>query len=108
MKKRKKTILAEIKKVLQTELNIGLGQVILFGSRAWGKPRKDSDYDLLVILHEQDTWQIRDRISACLYEIDLMYEICTQPIVISENDLLHSLRGKQAIFQKALEKGIYL
>ncbi len=80
----------------------------IFGSRAWGKPHKSSDYDLLVILREQDTWQIWDRISGCLYEIDLAYEICTQPIVISEDDLLHTIRGKQPIFQKALEKGIYL
>jgi predicted nucleotidyltransferase len=28
-------------------------EIILFGSRAWGQPRPDSDYDLFVIVAER-------------------------------------------------------
>lgn len=30
-------------------------KVILFGSRAWGKPRSDSDYDLMVIMDSDES-----------------------------------------------------
>ena len=29
-------------------------QIILFGSRAWGEPQPDSDYDLMVIVTRSD------------------------------------------------------
>ena len=33
--------------------------IYLFGSRAWGEPREDSDYDLLVIVPESDERPIK-------------------------------------------------
>ncbi len=79
MRRNRKTILNAIKTCLNTQLGDELKYVILFGSRAWGKAKTYSDYD-----------------------------ICTQPLVISEDEINNSLRGSQPIIQKALQKGIYV
>ena len=46
---RKKHIeyLREFKKEIKKKIT--LQKMILFGSRAWGKPRKESDFDMLIV-----------------------------------------------------------
>ena len=39
-------------------------QIILFGSRAWGQPRPDSDYDLFVIVAESDDHPLQGAVKA--------------------------------------------
>lgn len=50
-----KTELANIKQKIVSRLsaNPNVGEIILFGSYAWGQPNKDSDVDLLIILNQQ-------------------------------------------------------
>ncbi len=45
-------ILPEIVRRLVEEFNPE--EIILFGSRAWGQPRTDSDYDLFVVVAESE------------------------------------------------------
>lgn len=35
-------------------------KIYLFGSRAWGRPRKDSDFDLFIIKKTRAKWLNRD------------------------------------------------
>lgn len=105
MKKATK-ILAELKKLLSEKLGEDLKEVILFGSQAYGDAQKDSDYDFLVILKEKPDWKLKRKISEYCYKIDLEYEIFTDVHILAEEEL-NTLRGKQPIFQTALEKGIY-
>jgi predicted nucleotidyltransferase len=37
--------------------------VILFGSRAYGKAKKDSDYDILIIMKQSADWKIKREFS---------------------------------------------
>jgi predicted nucleotidyltransferase len=64
-------VLPEIVRRLVAEFN--REQVILFGSRAWGKPEPDSDYDLLVIVPDSSDRPPRRAARAyrCLREIDV-------------------------------------
>ena len=52
-------------------------EIILFGSRAWGQPRADSDYDLFVIVAESQEQLIRRMIRAshCLGGIDVSTDV---------------------------------
>ena len=53
------TVQAELNKLKELIINaIPVDQIYLFGSYAYGKPRKDSDLDLYVVL--KDEVQMRD------------------------------------------------
>jgi len=98
-------ILHKLKETLKSLLGENLKEVILFGSQAYGNAHADSDYDFLIILANIPDWKLRDKISDYCYEIDLKYEILTDIHILAEEEL-QTLRGKQPIFQTALEKGI--
>ena len=92
--------------LLRTKLLDNLKDVVLFGSRAYGKSIKDSDYDILIVLRDKADWKKEREISDLCYEIDLKYNIITDTHIISEAEL-STLRGKQPIFVNALEKGYH-
>ena len=45
--------------------------VILYGSRARGDARTDSDYDLLVVVDGEVDWRLEDQIRQRLYPLEL-------------------------------------
>ncbi|MFN0035697.1 MAG: nucleotidyltransferase domain-containing protein [Saprospiraceae bacterium] len=106
MKKRDK-ILQAAKQRLTAQFGEKIKDVILFGSRAWGKPTRWSDWDFVVVVRGEYDWRFENTVCDVMAEIDLDYEVVTQPLVISEDELKYSLRGSQPIFQTATQKGIY-
>ncbi len=75
-------VLVEIVQRLVTEFNPE--QIMLFGSRAWGQPRPDSDYDLFVIVNESEseTLPLKSavRAHACLRGLGISKDVivCTR------------------------------
>jgi predicted nucleotidyltransferase len=98
-------ILNELKSILSKNLGDNLKEVILFGSQAYGGAHANSDYDFLIILAQKPDWKLRNKISDYCYDLDLKYETFLDIHVLG-NEELNTLRGKQPIFQTALEKGI--
>jgi predicted nucleotidyltransferase len=47
-------------------------EVILYGSRARGEARPDSDYELLVWVDEEGDWVLEDQIRPRLYPLELL------------------------------------
>ena len=108
LKKRDK-ILREAKTRLVAAFGDKIKDVILFGSRAWGKPKPWSDYDMVVVLRGEFEcdWKTIQEIRSAVNSIDWDYDVLTQTLVISDYELEHSLRGSQPIFQNAIKNGIY-
>ena len=55
-----------IKKVVleeATRLGVRVEKIILFGSRARGDYREDSDYDILVVVRDKLDWRVKRKLS---------------------------------------------
>ena len=99
-------ILKDLKKLLVNNLGSNINEVILFGSYASGKSRKNSDFDILIILKLDYNYLYKRKIRDLCYEISLKYDVLIDSKIISLNDLKSS-EGKHPIYQDAINKGIH-
>ncbi len=81
-------------------------QVILFGSRAKGIPRPDSDWDLLIILREALDPAGKRRLLVRLEEALRAYRVPTDLILVSEPELPYKAACVGNITHYALREGI--
>lgn len=106
MKKRDK-ILQEAKTRLVAAFGDRVKDVILFGSRAWGKPHRWSDWDFVVVVRGAHDWKLDHTVWDIMTGIDLDFNVFTQTLVVSEYELKHTTARYEPVFVKALNQGIY-
>lgn len=99
-------ILKELKKLLLDNLGSNIDEVILFGSYAVKKSKRNSDFDILIILKSDYDYLYKRRIRDLCYEISLKYDVLIDSKIISLSDL-RSSEGKHPIYQDAINQGIY-
>lgn len=75
-------LLQKIKKKLDDLINGG--SVFLFGSRARGDSKDDSDWDILII-SEKINEKIKSNILKTLYDIELEENVIINPLILSRN-----------------------
>ena len=100
-------ILREAKTRLVNQFGEKIKDVILFGSRAWGKPSRWSDWDFVVVVRGDYDWKFRNEIWDVMTDVDLDFDLITQTLVVSEHELKHSIQGYEPVFVKALSEGIF-
>ena len=106
MKKRDK-ILQAAKQRLTEQFGDKIKDVILFGSRAWGKPTRWSDWDFVVVVRGEHDWKLDHAVWDVMYRIDLDFDVFTQTLVVSEYELKNTTARYEPVFVKALNQGIY-
>ncbi|MEL6721280.1 MAG: nucleotidyltransferase domain-containing protein [Bacteroidota bacterium] len=79
-------------------------EVILFGSRANGTARKESDWDFLILMSKSINYEIEDQIRDELYEIELEKEQIISSIVESSEDW--AKYEVTAIYKNIMREGI--
>lgn len=77
-------ILHKLKRRLQETVN--LDRIILFGSRARGNADKDSDMDVLVLINEPITHEIREKVSDCAWEAGFDDGIVVASLVYTKDE----------------------
>lgn len=102
----KLTILRDLKNYLQKEFNDSVKDIILFGSQAYGNASDLSDYDILIVLKKDYDARDENQIYDLCFDMNLKYNIIIDAHLISEREL-HTIKGKQPIFAKAIKSGIY-
>jgi len=74
----------EAARLIKAELPVT--RVILFGSRARGAARPDSDIDLLVLTSEPVTRELRRELHGRLFDVSLRNDVLLSSIVVSERE----------------------
>jgi len=78
-----KSVLKKFKTGLEQALSSQLIELKLFGSKARGGNRPNSDMDVLVIVSTDD-WHIRDKVYDVATDVLLQMDVCISPKVISK------------------------
>jgi len=80
---KEKSALKHFKASLEQTLGSQLIELKLFGSKARGDDRPNSDMDVLVIVATDD-WHIRDKVYDVATDVLLQMDVCISPKVISK------------------------
>lgn len=99
-------ILNEIKRTVTKEYPDA--KIILYGSRARGDFRLDSDWDLLILLtQERITNDIEETITNPLYDLEIDYGQVISPMIYSIKDW-NNIYSITPFFKNVMREGISL
>lgn len=79
------------KRIFQKMKDVVLGidssaEIILFGSRARGDFKEDSDYDFLILTKNEVNHKFRTRIFNAVYDVQLEEEVITQEVIRNKDE----------------------
>jgi uncharacterized protein len=85
MKSAERELLSQIKKIVKER--DPSAKIYLFGSRAMGTARNDSDWDLLILLKEDKIlFEVEQEITSPLYDLEFDTGEVISPFIYSENE----------------------
>jgi predicted nucleotidyltransferase len=84
---------------------IPLIEMRVFGSRARGDNKKDSDMDVFIEI-EQYSRETEEIIRDVVWETGLEYLIHISPLIFSKEDIEHSPLRSSPIFNNVMEEGV--
>ncbi len=105
LSEKEQLVLKKFREVLGKTLGRNLVEVKLFGSKARGDARKDSDIDVVVITATGD-WHICDVIYSIVTDILLEDEICISPKVINKKDYDRLYKMRTPFIKNIIREGI--
>ncbi len=79
-------------------------EIILFGSRARGDSKNDSDWDLLILLSKKADEQLKEKIRDELFEIELETDEVISSIIQSRKDWTN--QQVTPLYQNIKQEGI--
>lgn len=105
----------QVNNIINSILPFKPERVILFGSHAWGKPKKDSDFDLFIIKRTKENPSKRAyRVRQCLNNINEAFDILVftpqevqKRIVVNDFFIQDILSKGKVIYEKSKFKTSY-
>lgn len=68
-----------------------IDRLILFGSKARGDDKPDSDIDLLVLTRERVDWRQHDAMLHVIFHLQLELEVMLSPVIIEAEEWEHGV-----------------
>src|SRR5262245_21726039 len=83
-------------------------RIVLFGSVVRGEADEESDVDLLIVLKEPLSHQVRDRITNVIFDINLDFDTNLSELIVDRQTWDRGLPSVLPIHQTIQEEGIPL
>jgi len=83
-------------------------QIVLYGSQTTGQAQPDSDIDLLVLLDEKVSIEIRKHIHDLLYDIALDKDVVISAIIKNAQEWSLPISQATGLYQEIQKEGIRL
>ncbi len=83
-------------------------RIMLFGSVVRREADEESDVDLLIVLTERPTQDIRDRITSLILDINLQHDTNLSELIVDRETWDHGLPSVLPIHQEIEEEGVRL
>lgn len=84
-----------------------LVRIILFGSKARGDCERESDLDVLIVLHSGD-WRFRDAVALVAFEPMVEHGVVLSPLVVDVEDYSWWQEHRAPIYRAISAEGIEL
>jgi len=82
-------------------------RIVLFGSKARGDSEPDSNIDILIVVDEE-SWPLRDAISAIAAWVSLEHGVLIGPWVIGQGRWARMARERFSLYENVARQGIPL
>lgn len=105
LSKKEQLALKKFKMALEEIFADNVEEVRLFGSKARGEGRKDSDLDILIIMSNGD-WQMCNAVYEIATDILLETEVCISPKVITRKEYNLLYDTGTAFIKNVVREGI--
>ncbi len=105
LNKKEQLALRRFKIAIEEILGGNLVEIKLFGSKARGDARKDSDIDVIVII-SSGNWHICDVVYGIATDILLETNICISPKVINRKEYKHLYNIGTPFIKNVIREGI--
>jgi predicted nucleotidyltransferase len=83
-------------------------EVVLYGSKARGDDRPDSDIDLLVLMDREMSWQEQQVVRDALYDVMLEHDVLFQTIIESKSEWWDGPHTFLLIVQETAHDGVLI
>jgi predicted nucleotidyltransferase len=103
--KREKQALSALLKQLKNDFQGQVSQIVLFGSKARGDARVDSDIDVLIVV-ENEVWGIKSKILQLGARLSLEFDVLFNLFIVGENRWQYMKDIQFPIYRVIAEEGV--